>query len=167
MIKLTPVPPFIPKICSDLFIYDYNTRYIFLQSYLLANALLDPSRMEVKNLVKLGHKRRICNFELGTSFYGGRGTNLYLFSFEFKAIHFQEQFSSGSGLKSIYKRDLDNFKKVKMVVRVCHGFRLKMFTELLIFEPILTTFKLSIIFSGTQGSIENWLQPKIKPPSGN
>jgi len=38
---------------------------------------------------------------------------------------------------------------------------------LLIFESILTTFKLSIIFRGSWGSINNWLEPKIKPLSGN
>jgi hypothetical protein len=32
---------------------------------------------------------------------------------------------------------------------------------------ILTTFKASIIFRGIWGSIENWLEPKTEPPSGN
>ena len=32
-------------------------------------------------------------------------------------------------------------------------------SELLIFEPILTTFKPSIVFRGSWGSIENWLEP--------
>jgi len=40
-------------------------------------------------------------------------------------------------------------------------------SELVIFESILTTFKLSIIYGGSWGSIENWLQPKTKPPLGN
>jgi len=39
--------------------------------------------------------------------------------------------------------------------------------ELLIFESILTSFKLSIIFRGNWGSIENWLKPMTKPPLGN
>ncbi len=39
--------------------------------------------------------------------------------------------------------------------------------ELLIFESILTSFKLSIIFGGSWGSTENWLKPKNEPPSGN
>jgi len=38
---------------------------------------------------------------------------------------------------------------------------------MIIFESILTTFELSIIFGGRWGSIENWLEPKIEPPSGN
>ena len=40
-------------------------------------------------------------------------------------------------------------------------------SELLIFESILTTFKLSIIHRGRWDSIENWLEPKTEPPSGN
>jgi len=32
---------------------------------------------------------------------------------------------------------------------------------------ILTTFKLSFVFRGSLGSIENQLEPKTKPPSGN
>jgi len=40
-------------------------------------------------------------------------------------------------------------------------------SELLIFEFTLTTFKQIIVFSGSWSSIENWLKPKIKPPSGN
>jgi len=32
--------------------------------------------------------------------------------------------------------------------------------------PILTTFELSSILEGSWGSIENWLEPKTKPPSG-
>ncbi len=35
------------------------------------------------------------------------------------------------------------------------------------FESILTTFKLNIVFGGSWGSTENWLEPKTKPPSGN
>jgi len=38
---------------------------------------------------------------------------------------------------------------------------------MIIFGPILTTFKLSIVYRGSWGSIENWLEPKTKPPSGN
>jgi hypothetical protein len=38
---------------------------------------------------------------------------------------------------------------------------------MIIFGSILTTFELSSIFLGSWGSIENWLEPKIKPPSGN
>jgi len=40
-------------------------------------------------------------------------------------------------------------------------------SELLISESILTSFKLSILFAGSWGSAENWLQPKAEPPSGN
>jgi len=32
---------------------------------------------------------------------------------------------------------------------------------------IFATFESSSIFGGSWGSIENWLEPKIKPPSGN
>ncbi len=40
--------------------------------------------------------------------------------------------------------------------------------DLLTFESILTTFKLSIVFRDRhQVSIEYWLEPKIKPPTGN
>jgi len=35
------------------------------------------------------------------------------------------------------------------------------------FGLILTAFKSSIIFRGSWGSIENWLKPKIEPPSAN
>jgi len=38
---------------------------------------------------------------------------------------------------------------------------------MIIFGSTLTTFELSSIFFGSWGSIENWLEPKIKPPSGN
>jgi len=38
---------------------------------------------------------------------------------------------------------------------------------LLIFESILTSFKTSIIFGGSLGIAENWLEPKTKQPSGN
>jgi hypothetical protein len=38
---------------------------------------------------------------------------------------------------------------------------------MIIFGLILTTFELSIIFGGSWGSIEKWLKPKTKPPSGN
>jgi len=38
---------------------------------------------------------------------------------------------------------------------------------MIIFGLILTTFELGIIFGGIWGSIENWLEPKTKPPSGN
>jgi len=39
--------------------------------------------------------------------------------------------------------------------------------EMIIFESILTTSKSSIIFRGSWGSIVNWLEPKIEPPSRN
>jgi len=39
--------------------------------------------------------------------------------------------------------------------------------EMIIFGSILTTFESSSIFGGSSGSVENWLEPKIKPPSGN
>jgi len=35
------------------------------------------------------------------------------------------------------------------------------------FGPILTTFESSSIFEGSWGCIENWLEPKTKPPLGN
>jgi len=38
---------------------------------------------------------------------------------------------------------------------------------MVIFGSILTTFELSSIFGGSWGSIENWLEPKIKTPSRN
>jgi hypothetical protein len=38
---------------------------------------------------------------------------------------------------------------------------------MIIFESILTTFELSIIFGGSWVSIENWLEPETQPPSGN
>jgi len=43
---------------------------------------------------------------------------------------------------------------------VCQGFRLT-----IIFGLILTIFELSIIFKGSWGSMEIWLE--TKPPSGN
>jgi len=39
--------------------------------------------------------------------------------------------------------------------------------EMIIFGSILTTFESSSIFGGSWVSIENWLKPKTKPPSGN
>ncbi len=39
--------------------------------------------------------------------------------------------------------------------------------ELLIFESILTSFKLSIIFGGSWGNNKNRLEPKTEPPLGN
>ncbi len=48
---------------------------------------------------------------------------------------------------------------------MCHEFRLT--KGVAFFESIFTTFKLSIIFRGSWGSIENWLEPKIEPLSGN
>jgi len=48
---------------------------------------------------------------------------------------------------------------------VCHGFRLTKRDDN--FGLILTTFELSSIFGGRWGSIENWLEPKTEPPSGN
>jgi len=38
---------------------------------------------------------------------------------------------------------------------------------MIIFGSILTTFELSSIFGGSWGRIENCLEPKTKPPSGN
>jgi len=38
---------------------------------------------------------------------------------------------------------------------------------MIIFGLILTTLESSIIFGGSKGSIENWLEPKTKPPSRN
>ncbi len=36
-----------------------------------------------------------------------------------------------------------------------------------IFGPILTIFESCSIFGSSWGSIENWLEPKTKPPWGN
>ncbi len=38
---------------------------------------------------------------------------------------------------------------------------------MIIFGSLLTTFESIIIFGGSWCSIENWLDPKIEPPSGN
>jgi len=38
---------------------------------------------------------------------------------------------------------------------------------MIIFGLILTTFVLSVVFSGRWGSSVNWLEPKIEPPSAN
>jgi len=38
---------------------------------------------------------------------------------------------------------------------------------MIIFGSILTTLESSSIFGGSWGSIENWLEPKTKPPSIN
>jgi len=38
---------------------------------------------------------------------------------------------------------------------------------MIIFGSKLTKFELGIIFGGSWGSIENWLKPKTKQPSGN
>jgi len=38
---------------------------------------------------------------------------------------------------------------------------------MILFGPILTTFESRSIFGGSWGSIENWLEPQSKPPSGN
>ncbi len=40
-------------------------------------------------------------------------------------------------------------------------------TEKNIFGSILTTFEISSIFGGSWSSIENWLQPKTRPPLEN
>jgi len=40
-------------------------------------------------------------------------------------------------------------------------------SEMIIFGSILTTFKPSIIFRGSWGSAENWLEPKTKPARRN
>jgi len=38
---------------------------------------------------------------------------------------------------------------------------------MIIFELILTTIKPSTVFRGSWGSSVNWLEPEIKPPTGN
>jgi len=38
---------------------------------------------------------------------------------------------------------------------------------MIIFVWILATFESLNIFGGSWGSIENWLEPKTKPPWGN
>jgi len=49
--------------------------------------------------------------------------------------------------------------------RVCNGFRsTKRFAY---FRIDFDLFKPSIVFGGSWGSTENWLEPKTKPPSGN
>jgi len=35
---------------------------------------------------------------------------------------------------------------------------------MIIFESNLTTFEVSVIFLGSWGSSENWLEPKTEPP---
>ncbi len=40
-------------------------------------------------------------------------------------------------------------------------------SEVMIFESILTIFKMSVVFRGVWGSIEKWLELKIKPPKAN
>jgi len=37
-------------------------------------------------------------------------------------------------------------------------------SEMIIFESILTTFKLSIVFRGSWGRSVNWLESKMEPP---
>jgi len=49
--------------------------------------------------------------------------------------------------------------------RVCNGFRLTKRDDY--FWADLTTFKLSLIFWGSWGSIENWHEPETEPPLGN
>jgi len=39
--------------------------------------------------------------------------------------------------------------------------------EMIIFALILITIELSSMFEGSWGSIENWLEPKTKPPLRN
>jgi len=48
---------------------------------------------------------------------------------------------------------------------VCHGFRLTKQYDY--FWVDFDHFELSIIFGDSWGNIENWLEPKIKPSSGN
>jgi len=48
---------------------------------------------------------------------------------------------------------------------VCHRFRLTKRDDY--FGLILTTFKSSIVFGGSWGIIENWLEPKTESPLGN
>ena len=36
---------------------------------------------------------------------------------------------------------------------------------MIIFESIMTTFELSVIFWGNWGSLKNWLEPNTKPQS--
>jgi len=40
-------------------------------------------------------------------------------------------------------------------------------SEIIIFESILTTFKFSVIFRDSWGCSVNWLEPKIDPPQAN
>jgi len=37
-------------------------------------------------------------------------------------------------------------------------------SEMIIFGTILTTLKSSIVFRGSRGSVENFLEPRIEPP---
>jgi len=41
---------------------------------------------------------------------------------------------------------------------------LNKWSEMIIFEPILTTFESSVIYRGSWGSSVNWLKRWIKPP---
>jgi len=38
---------------------------------------------------------------------------------------------------------------------------------MIVFGLILTTFELNIILRGSWSRIENWLEPKTEPPTGN
>jgi len=48
---------------------------------------------------------------------------------------------------------------------VCHGFRLAKRDDY--FGLIFTTFESSSLLRGSWASIEKWLEPKTKLPSGN
>jgi len=37
-------------------------------------------------------------------------------------------------------------------------------SEMIIFEPILTTFKSSVVFRDSWGNSVNWLEPQNEPP---
>ena len=45
---------------------------------------------------------------------------------------------------------------------MCHGIRLT--SDMIIFESILTPFEASVIFGGSWGSSGIWREPKTKPP---
>ncbi len=75
----------------------------------------------------------------------------FFFSLQQKATYFLHPFV----LKYFYFEVLTFY-------RVCHGFRLMKRDNY--FWSILTVFELSIIFGGSYGNIENWLDPKIEPP---
>ncbi len=68
-----------------------------------------------------------------------------------------------SSMKKVNKTDWwEDRNNTKCVMDLDYEVR-----RLIIFGSIFTTFELSIIFGGSWGCIENWVEPKIKPPLEN